>query len=179
MIGSHIFVRLQKLKTESKSIMSLTYGLASICDLYAKLLRDANALDDEVTSDRMFNFVLTGYSMIDWIKNDPSVPASAKDSAAIDELHSDQWLKICGDLATASKHFKLTKRVPITTAATSDTGFGIGRWGKGGYGVGEENIVVQLNDGTSFHCLDLVNGVQATWNRYFSTHRICKVSVDV
>jgi hypothetical protein len=159
--------------------MSLTYGLSTICDLFAKLQRDAAALDKEVTSDRMFNFVLTGYSMIDWIKNEPSVPASAKDKFAVDGLYTDQWLKICGDLATAGKHFKLTSRVPITAAATSANSFGMGRYGKGGYGIGEESIVVQLNDGTTFHCLDLVNGVQSTWNRYFSDHRICKVSVDV
>lgn len=179
MIGPQIFVRLQKLKTESKPIMSLTYGLSSICDLYAKLQRDAAALDEEVTSDRIFNFVLTGYAMIDWIKNDPSVPASAKASAAVDGLYSDQWLKICGDLATANKHFKLTKREPITKSVTAANGFGMGRYGKGGYGVGEESIVVQLNDGTSFNCLDLVNGVQVTWQKYLAVHKICEVSVAV
>lgn len=160
--------------------MPLTYGLSSICDLFEKLQRDAAALDEEITSDRLFNFVLTGYSMIDWIKNDPSVPTSAKDTAAIEKaLYSDKWLKICGDLATASKHFKLTKRIPITSSATSANGFGMGRYGKGGYGVGEENIVVELNDGTSIDCLDLVNGVQATWQRFFSTHGICASAAQV
>lgn len=153
--------------------MSLTYGLASICDLYAKLLRDANALDDEVTSDRMFNFVLTGYSMIDWVRNDPSVPASAKGEATVNGLRSDKWIKICGDLATACKHFELKYRVPITAAATSDNGFGMGRYGKGGYGLGEESIQIQLNDGTRYSCLDLVNGVKETWQRFFATHEIC------
>lgn len=71
-------------------------------------------MDDEVTSDRLFNFVVTGYSMIDWIKNDPSVPASAKARALAQGLYDDQWLKICGDLATAVKHFKLTVRKPVT-----------------------------------------------------------------
>lgn len=158
--------------------MALTYGFSSICDLYEKLLRDATALDEEVTSDRLFNFVLTGYSMIDWVKNDPSVPESAKDCAAVEGLYSDQWLKICGDLATACKHFELEKRVPITAAATSDNGFGMGRYGKGGYGLGEENIHIELNDGTCYPCLDLVNGVKETWQRFFATHKICKASVE-
>ena len=91
--------------------MSLTYGLQTAKELLEKLRRDAALLDEEVSSDRFFNFVVTGYSLIDWIKNDPAVPAAAK--AAVSPLYSDPWLKVCGDLATASKHFILTTRVPM------------------------------------------------------------------
>lgn len=153
--------------------MTLTLGgFSSIRDLYAKLQRDAAALDEEVTSDRMFNFVITGYSMIDWVKKDPTVPATAKTSSAVDGLYNDRWIKVCGDLATAGKHFRLTTRKPITSSATSSQGLGIGRLGKGGLGFGEESIDVQLSDGTSFHCLDLVQGVVNSWQTFFSTHGI-------
>jgi hypothetical protein len=141
-------------------------------DLFAKLQRDADALDEEVTSDRLFNFVVTGYSMIDWVKNDPAVPASAKAAIAVQDLYKDKWLKVCGDLATASKHFKLTRRVPVTSSATTSQGYGVSRYGKGGYGVGEESIEVQLNDGTTFHCLELVQGVVDSWQTFFSAHGI-------
>lgn len=152
--------------------MALTFGLASIRDLQAKLQRDAAALNEEVTSDSFFNFVVTGYSMIDWIKNDPSVPSTAKVQAIVQSLYNDRWLKVCGDLATASKHFTLSKRTPITSSASSFCGFGVGRHGKGGYGVGEESIEVCLNDGTSFHCLDMVEGVLSSWQNFFSVHGI-------
>jgi len=152
--------------------MALTFGLASIRDLQAKLQRDAAALNEEVTSDSFFNFVVTGYSMIDWIKNDPSVPSTAKVQAIVQSLYNDRWLKVCGDLATASKHFTLSKRTPITSSASSLCGFGVGRHGKGGYGVGEESIEVCLNDGTSFHCLDMVEGVLSSWQNFFSVHGI-------
>ena len=56
--------------------MSLTYGLQTAKELLEKLRRDAALLDEEVSSDRFFNFVVTGYSLIDWIKNDPAVPAA-------------------------------------------------------------------------------------------------------
>jgi len=148
--------------------MPLTYGLISAKDLLAKLRRDAELLDAEVTSDRFFNFVVTGYSLIDWIKNDPSVPSSAK--AAVPSLYADRWLKVCGDLAIASKHFTLTIRVPITTDAASSRGWGCGRWGKGGWGTGEEHISVSLNDGTTFSGLDLVNGVISVWEQFFASH---------
>ena len=152
--------------------MALTFALVSINDLYKKLQRDAVALNTEITSDGLFNFVITGYSMIDWIKKDPTVPSTAKTPAAIQNLYSDRWLKVCGDLATASKHFTLDRRAPITSSATSLSGFGMGRYGKGGYGVGEEDIEICLNDGTNFHCQDLVQGVLASWQAFFSIHQI-------
>ena len=152
--------------------MSLTYGLSTVKELFAKLERDSKLLDEEVTSDRMFNFVVTGYSMIDWIKNDPSVPQSAKDQNQIQALYSNQWLKICGDLATASKHFTLTQRQPITASSTSSQGFGVGRFDKGGFGIGEESIEIVLNDGTNYDCLDLVNGVLNEWRQFFQAHGI-------
>jgi hypothetical protein len=67
--------------------MSLTYGLSTAKELLEKLQRDAALLDEEVTSDRFFNFVVTGYSLIDWVKNDPVVPAAAK--VVVSSFYSD------------------------------------------------------------------------------------------
>jgi hypothetical protein len=146
--------------------MSLTFGLQNARDLFEKLKRDAALLDEEVTSDRFFNFVVTGYSIIDWLKHEPSVP-----QAATEAMYGDRWIKICGDLATASKHFKLTTRKnPIATAAKSSSGWGLGRYGKGGWGVGEEDIQIDLNDGSSLSALDLVEKVIETWDNFFSLH---------
>ncbi|MBT5177039.1 MAG: hypothetical protein HOL93_10860 [Candidatus Marinimicrobia bacterium] len=134
--------------------------------------RDADALNEEVTTDSFFNFVVTGYSMIDWVKNDHSLPESTKDKAVIKSLYADKWLTICGDIATASKHFVLDIRKPITSSAISSQGFGNGRFGKVDFGEGEESIQIQLNDGTTFHCLDLVQGVLTSWDKFFLAHNI-------
>ena len=150
--------------------MTLTPGMSSVRDIFAKLQRDADALDEEVTNDRFFNLVITGYSIIDWVKNDPSVPPGAKNDISIQDLRGDSWLKACGDLAIASKHFKLTQRIPVVASTNLGRGFGLGRYGKGGYGVGEASIDVELNDGTKFSCLDFVNGVLCTWSSFFAVH---------
>jgi hypothetical protein len=152
--------------------MTLTFDLKSTRDLFAKLRRDAEALEEEVTSDRLFNFCVTGYSMIDWVKNDPNIPDAARTAAVVKGLRNDQWLKVCGDLANACKHFKLEKRIPVTDAAISTRGWGIGRYGTGGYGISEESIDIQLNDSRSFQCLDLVKKVLATWQDFFNAHGI-------
>jgi hypothetical protein len=147
--------------------MSLTFGIETTRELFEKLKRDAAALKEEVSSDNFFNFVVTGYSMIDGVKNDPTVPAKAKEKQVIDALYQEHWLKVCGDLAIAVKHFKLTSRNPITSSADSAQGFGVGR-----FGVGEESIEVTLNDGTSFNCLDLVQGVVNKWESFLSAYKI-------
>ena len=150
--------------------MSLRFGFSNIHDLFEKLQRDATLLDEEVTSDRFFNFVITGYSMIDWVKNDHTISITA--SIIEEDLYKNKWLKICGDIATASKHFKLDKRKPITSSVLSSQGFGAGRFGKGGFGTGEEDIEITLDDETTFNCLDLVQNVVQTWRSFITEHNL-------
>jgi hypothetical protein len=147
--------------------MCLTFGFASPRDLFEKLERDAALLEDEVTRDRFFNFVLTGWSLVDWVKHCPTPPRQVD----LDNLRAVPCLKVCGDLATASKHFKLTDRAPITDSATSSRGaYGTGRHGKGVYGVGEESIRVELNDGTTFDALGLTRQIVSTWRDFLASH---------
>jgi hypothetical protein len=153
--------------------MALTFGLNTARDLRDKLQRDATLLlDDAVTGDRFFNFVLTGYALIDWIKNDPAVPAGAKQHSVVQGLYANRTLKICGDLANSVKHFTLSSRVPITKAADTESGFGVGRFGMGGFSEGEEEIVLTLNDGTVLNALDFVQDVLNVWQTFFATHAL-------
>lgn len=142
----------------------LPIPLSSPRDLFEKLKRDAALLiDDEITTDRFFNFVVTGYSLIDWIKADPAFAG-----VALQDLYDNRWLKICGDLANASKHFHLNRRTPITNSAKSFQGFGVGGYGKGGYGVGEESIEIGLTDGSAINFTDLIHEVVCVWERVFN-----------
>ncbi len=147
-------------------------SLRSAADLLQKVRRDAALLDDEVTSDRFFNFVVTAYSLIDWIDHDPTVPIAAKAPAEIAALRADQWLLLCGDAATGAKHFKLTRRTPTAVKVSVASGFGVGRYGKGKWGIGEEHITVHMPDGRVYGALELVRGVLDTWAAFFSRHGI-------
>ena len=150
--------------------MFLINELETARHLFEKLQRDAALLEEEICSDRFFNFVLTGYSLIDWIKNDPSLPTTARSDTGT--LYSNPWLRICGDLATSAKHFVLSTRIPVTTSATAERGFGQGRWGKGGWGVGEESITICLNDGTTYSVGIFVPSVVSAWKSFFEKHRL-------
>ena len=147
-------------------------SLRSAADLLQKVRRDAALLDEEVTSDRFFNFVVTAYSLVDWIDHDPTVPITAKAPAEIAALRSDPWLLLCGDAATGAKHFKLTRRTPTAAKVSVVSGYGVGRYGKGKFGVGEEHITVHMPDGRVYGALELVQGVLDTWAAFFSRHGI-------
>jgi len=146
--------------------MSLTYGLNNAQDLFEKLKRDAALLEEEVTSDRFFNFVVTGYSLIDWVSHDPSVAISGeKEIAKIKEV---PVVKVCGDIANASKHFNLSRRKPTTKNVSSNQGWGVGRFGKCGWGKGEEQIEIELNDGSRIDGLHFVQQVVDIWQLFFN-----------
>jgi len=153
--------------------MSRTYGLRTARDLLAKLERDAQLLREEVSSDRFFNFVVTAYSLADWIQNDPSVPGSAK--AALTSFRGQSQIQICRDLANASKHFQLDPHRnpnPTVASADSDQGFGVGRFGAGGFGVGEEEITVWLSAGNGVNGLNVMEDALREWKAFFQTHAI-------
>lgn len=146
--------------------------MTSAVDLFHKLLRDIGRLNKEITSDDFFNFVITGYSLIDWVKHDTSLPATARTSEEIDGLHKEPWLKVCGDLATSSKHYTLTTRKPVVTNAESQQGFGKGRYGKGAYSVGEEAIEIRINNNSEWTALEFACGVLQAWLQFFERHGI-------
>ena len=150
--------------------MSLTPGLSSAVDLFHKLQRDVARLDHEVTHDHFFNLVITGYSLIDWVKNDLTLPDAARSAEAIAGLYQEPWLKVCGDLANASKHFVLTQREPVTKEVTSRSGWGVGRFGKGAYGEGERDIEVHIHGAPSWSALEFSVGVLQAWLQFFERH---------
>jgi hypothetical protein len=152
--------------------LSLTPGFTSALDLFRKLQRDVARLNNEVTDDGFFNLVITGYSLIDWVKNDPSLPASARTKAAINSLHTEPWLRVCGDLANASKHFALTRRQPVSTQVTSKSGWNAGRFGKGLYGEGEREIEVHIKGAPVWTALEFATGLMQAWLQFFARHGI-------
>jgi len=152
--------------------MNLTPGLTSAVDLLHKLQRDVGRLNKEITSDDFFNFVIAGNSLIDWVKHDTSLPASARTPKEIDRLHKEPWLKVCGDLATASRHYTLTRRKAVVTRAESKSGFGKGRYGTGAYGVGEDSIEIRINNNSEWIAQEFACGVLLAWLQFFERRSI-------
>ncbi len=82
-------------------------------------------------------------------------------------LRKDHDFAVCEYLANTAKHGSAR---PATVARSKfsvveiSVGFGQGRFGMGGFGVGEQSIIVKFTDGTKANALELVASVMAKWN---------------
>ena len=146
----------------------LTYGLHSPCDLLEKLKFEAERLEQNFNSYDFFNFVVTAYHLCDWVEKNFGLRKG-------DILNSYLEIQICKDLANASKHYCITKYTPTVTHADSVLGYGVGRYGCGGYRIGEEKIIIAIGDsGTgkieTFDAYDLVNKVVEIWENILSNY---------
>ncbi|MFW6263142.1 MAG: hypothetical protein ACOC34_03835 [Thermotogota bacterium] len=152
--------------------MSLTYSFKTSKDLLSKLKRECESLKQEVTGDRFFNFIVTAYHIIDWIKKDPTVPKNAK--LKVNQFYKNTYIAICRDICNASKHFSLSNNYEnkITDSTTSRKGFGYGRMGAGLLGDGEESIIIVCSDGTSHDALDLAQHILDVWEVFFREENI-------
>ena len=164
----------RKGKNLQTSDMSLTYGFRTARDLFKKLKHEAEILESEVTSDALFNFVVTAYHLCEWVERDPQVSKSAK--ADVPNIRKETWIAICRDIANASKHFSLNRsyKNQVVKNTESIQGFGFGRYGYGGYGVGEEDIVIELSDGSRYDALELKEQVISIWEKFFNKHNLNK-----
>ena len=79
-------------------------------DLLAKVRRDRDALllaveaeDETALRDKLFDFSVTAYHVVDWVKSfHPDL-----ERAVYSHLDSEPSLQACRDLANLSKHFEL------------------------------------------------------------------------
>jgi len=151
----------------------LTCKLNGPCDLIEKLRNDVELLEDEVTSYRFFNLAITGYHIIDWIKNNKSV--SATTCEAVKNMYENKYISVCRDVANASKHFEFKKGYPnrkIKSAKSIQGPYGTGRYGKGLYGNGEEQITIECLDGDKYDALEFARAILKTWDDFFNEHKL-------
>jgi hypothetical protein len=128
------------------------------------LERDAALLEEEVTGDRFFNFLVTGHHLSDWIRRDTSVESVAKGRLA--QAQSHRLMRVCEDLANASKHF-VQRGKDSVRKTESNQGWGFGRFGKGGFDIGEESIEIEVDDGTIIDALALTRSLLAIYAYVF------------
>jgi len=142
----------------------VTYGLHTAGDLYAKLSRDASRLESEVTSDAFFDFAVTACHLPEWMQSDPSSPGRNR----LAMIRRDPNYIVCREIANASKHFRV--RGSAVASVESEQGFGIGRFGHGGHGLGEEAIMLELTGGTSLDALEFIRSLLELFAPSFALH---------
>lgn len=141
---------------------------ATAADHFMKLRRVYARLENEVHRDDLDNFFKTAYHLIENTEKD--ILANAAQKAAATAIRSDADIELCREITNKQKHYTLKPKSDASAkikGASVEQGFGVGRYGAGGYGVGEQSITLQFKDGTSRDALDLVCSIMKKFEPIF------------
>jgi hypothetical protein len=70
----------------------------------------------------------------------------------------DPDFKLCTEIANRQKHFR-QKDGDLVVGASIEQGFGVGRYGAGTYGIGEQSVTIELVNGTEECALTFVRRI--------------------
>ncbi|MGQ0742596.1 MAG: hypothetical protein ACT4OG_09970 [Alphaproteobacteria bacterium] len=135
-------------------------------DFFSGLVRTHRRLQDEVTKDDVHHFVVDAWHLIENVEKDQTTTKQQRKLAA--SLRSDPLMRICEELCNEEKH-RNSKPVSKTNGWVIERGYGMGRYGKGAYGVGEESIILKCSDGTTLNALDFTAEVMTKLRGLFSS----------
>ncbi len=143
--------------------------LVSAAEHFQKLEKVVGRIKGGLHKDDLDEFFKTAYHLIEVTERDEGTTLIQKSMASA--LRQDIDIKICRDIANASKHFRLDPKLnpsPTIERASTCEGFGVGRFGKGAYGIGEQSVTLHLSDGTTTNALSLVERIFAKWAEIFT-----------
>ena len=75
-------------------------------NLYEKLIRDNDRLEEEISGDNLFTFISTTSSLQPWIKNSP-LSSSETINRLMRKIVRHPYVKICKDVSLSKTVFKL------------------------------------------------------------------------
>ena len=87
--------------------MAVEHDFSHPRNLYEKLERDAEKLDNEVNGDNLFNFMATACHLQNWIKKEDGLRSDSAVKRLLVMLHDDNYIRLCSDILEAKKHFKI------------------------------------------------------------------------
>ncbi len=76
-------------------------------NLYEKLHRDNEKLEEEINGDNLFNFISTAFHLQHWIKNSPLISSEVM-KRILRRIGKDRYVLHCRNIARAKEHFRVT-----------------------------------------------------------------------
>jgi hypothetical protein len=146
-------------RAEKRSMVDIRYGdLKDYRDLFAKLKREAERFEKDPSADNLFNTMVTVWCLADWVLADAELTPDMNDSLLnltgrtpfdgkrdISKMSTE--MRICKDIANASKHAMITKYSPeVKMVSFTDGTYGSGPYGFGPYGGGGRRFAVVIVD---------------------------------
>lgn len=124
----------------------------------------------EMHADDIDDFCKTTWHLIELVEKDQGSTREMRRAAT--RLRNDLDLIICEHVANSEKHGTVKSAVAAKSPLDSTEirkGWGIGRYGQGAFGIGEQSIKLMLKDGTEYNAFDFATAVLSKWERAFSS----------
>lgn len=119
-------------------------------------------------ADDLDDFCKTAWHLVELVERDANSTREMRKLAS--RLRSDPGISLCEHAANVEKHGtskpKVAKKVGLN-AVEINQGWGIGGFGRGGYGVGEQDITFKFDDGTERNAFDFAAAVLNKWEKIF------------
>ena len=141
------------------------FEITSPRDLLHKAKRDYEKMKADTSTDTIFNFFVTTYHVVDYVKALGTVSDSA-----IGQLYADADFKLCQFLCNKGKHIKLWNGEPYETKHQAGGNLGTFVLGLDPLG-GWEKFVV-LDGSQEVNVIQLGARLIDKWEAFFATHGI-------
>ena len=136
-----------------------------------KLRRVARRItQNEMHADDMDDFCKTAWHLVELVEKYPNSTREMRRRASL--LRQDHDLIVCEHAANTEKHGKSRRKTAERAGLDGisiERGYGVGRYSRGGFGIGEQKITFNLQDGSDRNALDFVAAVLGKWEKVFES----------
>ncbi len=144
------------------------FEITSPRDLLHKAKRDYEKMKADTSTDTIFNFFVTTYHVVDYVKSLGTVSDSA-----IDQLYADADFKLCQFLCNKGKHIKLRSGEPYEAKHQPGIPGGtLGTFVLGLDPLGGPDKFVVLDGSQEVNVIELGARLIDKWESFFAIHGI-------
>lgn len=131
--------------------------LRSPRDMYEKAKRELDRMKSSPNIDTIFNFYVTAYHIMDYVKKQPGVP-----QASIKAFYADSDFGTCNRICNRGKHLKVGD--PLTAHSRPGAVFGMAVWGDTAFSEAPSYTLVV--DGRRVEVIPLAERLLVKWERF-------------